>query len=122
MADIAGGAGDDFVLATNETHSVREFAETAFARVDLTKEFATTTATSPAEVDLLIGDASKAKVLGWFPKSVSDLVGIMVDAVELLAASRGNNRCCAERRAGRHSGRPSRPGAGAIAGTTATSG
>src|SRR5204862_7845506 len=85
------GAGDDFVLATNETHTVREFAEVAFARVDLDwKEFVKhdDRYERPAEVDILIGDASKAKrVLGWEPKvRFHDLVRIMVDAdLELLS-------------------------------------
>ncbi len=93
---------DDYVLATGETHSIKEFLEKAcyFAGFDIewdgkddnlkgidrksgrvivetSKEFY-----RPAEVDLLIGDASKAKaVLGWQPKtSFEKLVEIMVDA------------------------------------------
>src|SRR5471032_542940 len=56
------GAGDDFVLATNETHTVKEFVETAFGHVNLDwKEYIKHDARyeRPAEVDLLIGDASK---------------------------------------------------------------
>jgi GDPmannose 4,6-dehydratase len=85
------GEGDDFVLATGETHSVREFAETAFSHVDLDwKEFVKHDARyqRPAEVDLLIGDASKAKkILDWEPKvRFHDLVRIMVDAdMQLLS-------------------------------------
>src|SRR5260370_23065017 len=85
------GEGDDFVLATGETRSVREFAETAFSHVDLDwKEFVKHDAPyqRPAEVDLLIGDASKAKkILGWEPKvRFHELVRIMVDAdMELLS-------------------------------------
>ena len=85
------GAGDDFVLATNETHSVREFVEEAFGRVDLDwKEYVKhdDRYERPAEVDLLIGDASKAKrVLNWEPKvRFKQLVQIMVDAdVQLLS-------------------------------------
>jgi GDPmannose 4,6-dehydratase len=55
---------DDFVLASGETHSVREFAEAAFSHVDLDwKEFVRHDPRyeRPAEVDLLMGDASKAK-------------------------------------------------------------
>src|SRR5438046_1833772 len=84
-------AGDDFVIATGETHTVREFAEAAFAHVDLDwKKFVKHDPRyeRPAEVDLLIGDASKAKkVLGWEPKvRFKDLVRIMVDAdMELLS-------------------------------------
>ena len=84
-------AGDDFVLATNETHTVREFVQAAFARVDLDwKEFVKhdDRYERPAEVDLLIGDSSKAKkILDWEPKvRFGELVRIMVDAdLELLS-------------------------------------
>jgi GDPmannose 4,6-dehydratase len=82
---------NDFVLATGETHSVREFVEEAFAHVDLDwKEYIKHDPRyeRPAEVDLLIGDASKAKkFLGWEPKvRFKELVRIMVDAdMELLS-------------------------------------
>jgi GDPmannose 4,6-dehydratase len=85
------GDGDDFVLATGETHSVREFAEAAFSHVDLDwKEFVKYDSRyeRPAEVELMIGDASKAKkILGWEPKvRFHELVRIMVDAdMELLS-------------------------------------
>lgn len=77
--------GDDFVLATNETHTVREFVEAAFAHVDLDwKEFVKHDERyeRPAEVELLIGDPAKAKrVLDWEPKvRFKELVQIMVDA------------------------------------------
>ena len=84
-------AGDDFVLATGETHTVREFVEEAFSHVDLDwKEFVKHDPRyeRPAEVDLLIGDPSKAKkILGWEPKvRFRELVRIMVDAdMELLS-------------------------------------
>jgi GDPmannose 4,6-dehydratase len=84
-------AGDDFVIATGETHTVREFAEAAFAHADLDwKKYVKHDPRyeRPAEVDLLIGDASKAKkVLEWEPKvTFKDLVRIMVDAdMELLS-------------------------------------
>ncbi len=76
---------DDFVLATNETHSVEEFVQTAFEHLDLDwKEFVKHDARyeRPAEVDLLIGDPAKAKKqLGWEPQTkFKDLVKIMVDA------------------------------------------
>lgn len=83
--------GDDFVLATNETHTMRELCETAFGQVDLDwREFVKHDPRyeRPAEVDLLIGDASKArKVLEWEPKvRFHQLVRIMVDAdMELLS-------------------------------------
>ncbi len=75
----------DYVIATGETHSVQEFLELAFARVDLDwKEFVKhdDRYERPAEVDLLVGDASKARrVLGWEAKiRFPELVGIMVDA------------------------------------------
>lgn len=93
---------DDYILATGETHTVREFIQTAFAaagirlrwkgrgiaekgvdaatgkvRVDISKEFY-----RPADVKELIGDAGKArKVLGWKPKTkFADLAALMVDA------------------------------------------
>lgn len=76
---------DDYVIATGETHSVGEFLEEAFARVGLDwrdhleidpKYY------RPAEVDLLVGDAGKAKArLGWTPQTTfKDLVALMVDA------------------------------------------
>jgi GDPmannose 4,6-dehydratase len=85
------GEGDDFVLATGETHTVREFAEAAFSHVDLDwTEFVKHDPRyeRPAEVDLLIGDPSKAKkILGWEAKvRFHQLVRIMVDAdMELLS-------------------------------------
>ena len=76
---------DDYVLATNETHTVREFVEEAFSRVDLDwKEFVRHDKRyeRPAEVDLLIGDPAKAKKhLDWEPQTrFKDLVRLMVDA------------------------------------------
>ncbi len=76
---------DDYVLATNETHTVREFVEEAFAHVGLDwKEFVKHDPRyeRPAEVDLLVGDPAKAKrQIGWEPKTkFKELVRIMVDA------------------------------------------
>ncbi len=77
---------DDFVIATGETHSVKEFVIAAFARagIDNWEEFVEydVDLTRPAEVDLLCGDASKSrKVLGFEPKvKFAELVNIMVDA------------------------------------------
>ena len=83
--------GDDFVIATGETHTVREFAEAAFAYVDLDwKKHVKHDPRyeRPAEVDLLIGDSTKAKkIFGWEPKvRFQELVRIMVDAdMQLLS-------------------------------------
>jgi GDPmannose 4,6-dehydratase len=76
---------DDYVIATGETHSVREFLEEAFSHAGLDwKEFVKVDSKyfRPAEVDLLLGDASKArKALGWQPKvTFKALVRLMVDA------------------------------------------
>lgn len=77
---------DDFVIATGETHSVKEFVELAFecAGIENWEQWVEydKSLTRPAEVDLLIGDASKSKrILGFEPKvKFSELVKIMVDA------------------------------------------
>jgi GDPmannose 4,6-dehydratase len=85
----------DYVVATGETHTVREFCELAFARVGLdwrdhvvvdSKYF------RPTEVDVLLGDSSKAKrELGWEPTTkFPALVNLMVDAdVELFGSGQG---------------------------------
>jgi GDPmannose 4,6-dehydratase len=81
---------DDYVLATNETHTVKEFVQEAFGHVGLEWEKYVkydVRYERPAEVDLLIGNPAKAKrQLGWEPKvRFKDLVHIMVDAdVEML--------------------------------------
>jgi GDPmannose 4,6-dehydratase len=76
---------DDYVLATGETYSVRELLEVAFSYVDLDwKKYVEIDPRyfRPAEVDLLLGDASKARAkLGWKPKvGFKELVKMMVDA------------------------------------------
>jgi len=76
---------DDYVLATNETHSVREFIEIAFGHVGLDwKEFVKYDERyeRPSEVDLLIGNPAKAKEkLGWEPQvRFAELAKIMVEA------------------------------------------
>jgi GDPmannose 4,6-dehydratase len=78
-------APDDFVIATGETHTVREFCEAAFGRVGLDyREHVEIDPAfyRPAEVELLKGDASKAAgALGWKPKvRFRELVEMMVDA------------------------------------------
>jgi GDPmannose 4,6-dehydratase len=75
---------DDYVIATGEQHSVREFCELAFARVDLDWQNYVEIDPRyfrPAEVDSLLGDASKARArLGWAPKvRFEELVRLMVD-------------------------------------------
>ncbi len=103
------GEPEDFVLATGETHSVREFVERAFGSVGIPLKWEGERGSveevgkdpegkvlvrvdpayfRPTEVDLLLGDASKAKaLLGWKPKvSFEELVDGMVDA-EMVAAT-----------------------------------
>ena len=75
---------DDYVIATGETHSVRELLEEAFSYLDLDWNQYVEIDPSyyrPAEVDVLLGDFSKARrVLGWEPKvKFKDLVRLMVD-------------------------------------------
>jgi GDPmannose 4,6-dehydratase len=76
---------DDYVIATAETHSVREFCQEAFGHVGLDWEKHVVSDPKyyrPAEVDMLVGDAAKAgRLLGWTPAvTFRDLVRIMVDA------------------------------------------
>jgi GDPmannose 4,6-dehydratase len=76
---------EDFVIATGEAHSVREFLEEAFAHVDLDwREYVEIDPRyfRPTEVDFLLGDAGKARrILDWEPRvSFQELVHIMVDA------------------------------------------
>jgi GDPmannose 4,6-dehydratase len=83
---------DDYVVATGETHTVREFCEVAFAHagLDWTKHVVVDpNYLRPTEVDLLLGDASKARRdLGWEPTTrFQDLVKLMVDADLELAKS-----------------------------------
>ena len=78
-------APDDYVIATGETHSVRELCEAAFGHLDLDyRDYLKSdpSLVRPAEVDLLVGDASKARnELGWEPTvTFAGLVAGMVDA------------------------------------------
>src|SRR2546422_3930856 len=87
---------DDYVIAAGEVHSVREFLEEAFSsarlqgseHVEIDPKYY-----RPAEVDLLVGDASKAKrKLGWEPKTrFKELVRLMLDA-ELGGRGAGDYR------------------------------
>ena len=75
---------DDWVIATGETHTVREFAEVAFKKVNLNYEDYIQISEKyfrPNEVDFLLGDSSKAKEkMNWKPKtSFNDLVELMVN-------------------------------------------
>jgi GDPmannose 4,6-dehydratase len=99
----------DFVLSTNETHSVREFVEKAFAVIGLTIEwkgsglgeigYCRETDTElikvdakyyrPAEVDILLGDSSKArKILKWSPKTSFDELVIEMVLADIEKAKR----------------------------------
>jgi GDPmannose 4,6-dehydratase len=102
VADTAAAPTGDFVLATGEMHTVREFTERAFAELDMPLEWTGEGADEkgvfkstgevvvevdaryyrPTEVELLIGDATKARTqLGWVPKTgFGDLVRLMVQA------------------------------------------
>ena len=76
---------DDFVIATGETHSVREFAEKVFQKLDLDyKEYVAIDQRyfRPAEVDILLGDSTKARAkLEWEPKvSFDQLINMMIEA------------------------------------------
>jgi GDPmannose 4,6-dehydratase len=85
---------DDYVIATGETHSVREFLDVAFAHAGLDwRKYVEIDPRyyRPAEVDVLIGDSTKAKrQLGWEPKTkFHELVKLMVEAdIELLRQHR----------------------------------
>ena len=76
---------DDYAIATGETHSVREFAEKVFRKLDLDYEKYVAVDPQyfrPTEVDVLLGDSSKAqKMLGWKPKvSFEQLIDMMIAA------------------------------------------
>ncbi len=87
---------DDYVIATGETHTVREFLEEAFTHAGMNWEnYVEFDARyeRPTEVDLLIGDPSKAKAkLGWEPRTTfHDLVRLMVDE-EIAALGQAQTR------------------------------
>ena len=94
---LQADAPDDYVLATGETHSVQELVERAFDRVRLDwrnyvvfdERFV-----RPAEVDLLLGDPSKAKAkLGWEPTvKFAELVDLMVDSDMVLARNEARGK------------------------------
>ncbi len=85
---------DDYVVATGRTHTIRHLCEVAFGHVDLNwQDYVVQDERfmRPAEVDLLVGDATKARtVLGWQPEtSFEELVALMVDAELTLHQSPG---------------------------------
>ena len=86
---------DDYVIATGRTHSVQELCEVAFGYLDLDwRQYVVSDPQffRPAEVDLLVGDASRAQAkLGWEPSvSFEELIRLMVDAdLKALQASNG---------------------------------
>ena len=87
---------DDYVVATGETHSVREFCQVAFDHVGLDWEkyvIVDPKFYRPAEVDMLVGDPSKAgRVLSWEPSvTFQELVRIMVDADLIGLQQQGNH-------------------------------
>jgi GDPmannose 4,6-dehydratase len=88
---------DDYVVATGRTVSVREFCRMAFRQVGLNYEDHVVTEDTlkrPAEVDLLLGNSTKARrVLGWEPKiSLEEMVAEMVEAD--LTRHRNRMRTC----------------------------
>lgn len=83
---------DDFVIATGETHSVREFTEKVFRKLDLDYNKYVSVDPRyfrPTEVDVLLGDASKAKkALGWKPKITFDALIDMMIATDMELAKK----------------------------------
>jgi GDPmannose 4,6-dehydratase len=83
---------DDFVIATGETHSVREFTEKVFRKLDLDYNKYVSVDPRyfrPTEVDVLLGDASKAKkALGWKPKITFDTLIDMMIATDMELAKK----------------------------------
>ena len=103
-------APDDYVIATGEAHSVREFVQAAFAHVGIENWERYLTVDKqffrPAEVDYLLGDASKAREqLGWRPHvTFAELVGMMVASdleAEQLAFAQAPSRASASARKAR---------------------
>jgi GDPmannose 4,6-dehydratase len=81
---------DDYVIATGQTHSIRELLDVAFGRLELDwKDYVETDPRylRPSEVDFLLGDPAKAKrVLGWQPQvTFRELIHMMVDSDLQLA-------------------------------------
>src|SRR5439155_17628272 len=88
---------DDYVIATGETHTVREFLDLSFSRLDLDWQRHVEIDPRyfrPAEVDVLLGDATRAREqLGWSPRvRFPELVAMMVDADVADLRARGDQR------------------------------
>jgi GDPmannose 4,6-dehydratase len=88
---MQAGVADDFIVATGETHSVREFLDEAFSLLDLDWRAYVEIDPRyyrPAEVDLLLGDATKARrALGWEPRvTFKELVRLMIESDLKIAA------------------------------------
>jgi len=87
---------DDFVIATGETHTIQEFADLAFRELGLLSDdhiIIDPKFYRPSEVNLLLGDASKAKqLLGWAPKvKFNELISLMIDSDLKLVQQYANN-------------------------------
>ncbi len=110
---------DDYVVATGEAHSVREFCERAFAHVGLDYRAHVEIDPRyfrPTEVDYLLGDASKARrQLGWTPRtSFEELVRLMMDSdLELAQREERGRRCPGTAKLATASSAPPAPPAGA---------
>jgi len=95
---------DDYVIATGETHTVREFAELAFSHAGLDyKDYVVTDPTlfRPAEVNLLLGDHTKARMkLGWNPSVTFE--ALVREMVEADCRALGVERGCMQSQAGQH--------------------
>ncbi len=97
---------DDYVIATGETHSVREFAQRVFAKLDLDYEKYVAIDRRyfrPTEVDVLLGDAAKARTrLGWEPRvSFEGLIDMMI-AADMESAEKERTLCNAGYKTGNH--------------------
>jgi GDPmannose 4,6-dehydratase len=88
---------DDFVIATGETHSVREFVEKVFQKLNLDYQKHVVIDPKyfrPTEVDVLLGDSSKAKsVLGWTPKVGFDQLIDMMIAADMEMSNKEKTLC-----------------------------
>ena len=97
---------DDYVIATGETHSVREFAEQVFRKLDLDYEkyvIIDKRYFRPTEVDVLLGDPTKArKQLGWQPRIGFEALIDMMVAADLESAEKEKTLCNAGYSTGNH--------------------